>query len=70
MKSQTTTNPSMISFAPTTLVHLTLNTGHIRNSPRREVHKNAINALIPLVRDGGGDGRFGGLSRLDDNSKN
>jgi len=43
-----------IKFAPTTLAHLTLNTGHVCNSPIYKVHERAIQALAPLVRAGGG----------------
>lgn len=36
------------------LIHLTLNTGHIRVSPRNEVSNDVIAALQPVVRAGGG----------------
>jgi hypothetical protein len=36
------------------LQHLTLNTGHLRSSPRSEVGVAALTALRPLVRAGGG----------------
>jgi hypothetical protein len=34
-----------------TLAHLTLNTGHLRMSPRSEVAEHAIRALDPIVLD-------------------
>jgi hypothetical protein len=37
-----------------TLAHLTLNTGHLRMSPRAEVREEAIRSLDGLVRAGGG----------------
>jgi hypothetical protein len=37
-----------------TLSHLTLQTGHVRNSPRHEVHDDVIAALSPIVISGGG----------------
>jgi len=35
--------------------HVTLNTGHTRESPRSEVGAEAIRALRPLVHEGGGE---------------
>ena len=43
-----------LTFAPTTLVYLTLNTGHVRNTPIYRVRERDIQALAPLVRSGGG----------------
>lgn len=37
-----------------TIAHLSLFTGHFRNSPREEVHQEAIDILMPYVMDGGG----------------
>ena len=36
------------------LAHLTLNTGHLRSSPRAEVTDETLTALLPLIRAGGG----------------
>jgi len=36
------------------VIHLTLNTGHVRESPRSEVGDDIVAALLPLVRAGGG----------------
>ena len=36
------------------LAHLTLNTGHLRNSPAHEVSPEVIDCLAPLVQAGGG----------------
>ncbi|WP_130821732.1 hypothetical protein [Rhizobium ruizarguesonis] len=38
-----------------TIAHLTLFTGHLRNSPRHEVPKNAIDKLMPYVMSAGGE---------------
>lgn len=38
-----------------TLTHLTMNTGHTRESPRAEVDDDVVTALSPLVRAGGGN---------------
>lgn len=40
--------------APTTLLHLTLNTGDVRESPRSEVCDDVIALLRPLITAGGG----------------
>lgn len=36
------------------IAHLTLFTGHLRNSPRKEVHRDTINILKPYVMGAGG----------------
>ncbi|MBD9640900.1 hypothetical protein IB277_31870 [Ensifer sp. ENS07] len=38
-----------------TIAHLTLDTGHIRNSPRSEVHRDVVDVLSPIVRGGKGE---------------
>lgn len=43
-----------LKFTPTTLAHLTLNIGHVSNSAIYEVQESFIQALAPIVRDGGG----------------
>lgn len=37
---------------PSTIPHLTLNTGHVRQSPRHEVSRDAIEILRPLLVEG------------------
>lgn len=42
------------------MIHLTLNTGHVRHSPRDEVASDVIAAMIPLTQPGSYDlGTFG-----------
>ncbi|MBL0375376.1 hypothetical protein JJB09_25525 [Rhizobium sp. KVB221] len=38
-----------------TIAHLTLFTGHLRNSPRHEVDREAIDKLMPYVMSAGGE---------------
>ena len=42
------------AVVPQELAHLTLTTGHLRNSPAHEVPPEVIEALAPLVQSGGG----------------
>lgn len=37
-----------------TIAHLSLFTGHLRNSPRKEVHRETIEKLMPYVTSAGG----------------
>lgn len=48
-------NPELpAEYALRVLLHLTLNTGHCRRSPRSEVSDPAIRALAPLIESGRG----------------
>ena len=40
------------------MIHLTLNTGHVSESPRESVGPEAISALLPIVRGGNIPGQF------------
>ncbi len=41
-------------YMPDTLIHLTMNTGHARESARAEVAREIVEALLPIVKTGGG----------------